>query len=319
MKVVLHIGLPKTATTTLQGNVFYQLHLLGKINFLGRYSFESGNYIDLIRPLRSAVLSWSDKDFNENILRLKEDMKSLMDEDRVNVISDELFSMTSNHSNYIRNCHRLKIIFEDHEVILAVGIRKQSEIIYSYYVELKQQGLMINDWKCYLEKGLSSGVNGDFGVFFYDHLLNNLGSYFSTIKVLIFEDLASRSGYYVSSVGGMLGISNSEIRRLIFDTVPKNIKERKSDYTSARVSMRIILINFLKGIGIFDFIKTISKYIVGDKIGHSLMFFLDKISIKETKIPLLNSEDQLRIRTAFQGSNDKLSDLIGRDLNRYGY
>jgi len=34
-QLLLHIGLPKTATTSLQHNVLYPLHKEGKINFLG--------------------------------------------------------------------------------------------------------------------------------------------------------------------------------------------------------------------------------------------------------------------------------------------
>lgn len=34
-QLLLHIGLPKTATTSFQFNVLYPLHKQGKINFLG--------------------------------------------------------------------------------------------------------------------------------------------------------------------------------------------------------------------------------------------------------------------------------------------
>ncbi len=35
-KLLIHIGYPKTGTTTLQEEIFVELHELGKINFLGR-------------------------------------------------------------------------------------------------------------------------------------------------------------------------------------------------------------------------------------------------------------------------------------------
>lgn len=35
-KILLHLGLPKTATTSLQHNVLRKLHEEGTINFLGK-------------------------------------------------------------------------------------------------------------------------------------------------------------------------------------------------------------------------------------------------------------------------------------------
>ena len=42
-KIVLHIGVPKTATTTLQNWFFYALHQKGMINYLGRLSSDVVN------------------------------------------------------------------------------------------------------------------------------------------------------------------------------------------------------------------------------------------------------------------------------------
>ncbi|MBL4759587.1 MAG: hypothetical protein JKY80_01870 [Mariprofundaceae bacterium] len=43
-KLVIHVGYPKTATSTIQNKFFYPLHQKGEINFLGKACLGDVNY-----------------------------------------------------------------------------------------------------------------------------------------------------------------------------------------------------------------------------------------------------------------------------------
>jgi hypothetical protein len=87
-KIIVHLGLPKTATTTLQHHLFQELHNDGKINFLGKVvefdkktgkSYYINNSGGIIRKAAEERLNYE----------VSLELESLLVEDRVNVFSDE--------------------------------------------------------------------------------------------------------------------------------------------------------------------------------------------------------------------------------------
>ncbi|MBE8189669.1 MAG: hypothetical protein HAW58_02110, partial [Candidatus Thioglobus sp.] len=115
-QLLLHIGLPKTASTTLQHNVFFQLDQAGKINFLSRKSANNILYS------------------SKNIDDLKLETNKLLTTNKLNVLSNENFSHSVNYNSADVFC-KLKTIFDDCEIKLLVSLRSPMDFIFSYYVE----------------------------------------------------------------------------------------------------------------------------------------------------------------------------------------
>ena len=97
---MIHMGLPKTATTSLQNNFFLKLHEKEKINFLGR-AFTSTNreYFNpfgmIMAELRNELLD------SEKEIELRNSLYALLDNDKVNVISEESLTVSSDKKHEI--------------------------------------------------------------------------------------------------------------------------------------------------------------------------------------------------------------------------
>ena len=138
----IHIGYPKTATTTFQEELFVKLHNLKQINYLGRTTRSSHtrlgksnfNGIDWVWHIRKHLLNGEDLKYDNTIIK----------ENILNVISDEdlcfhdffhfaQFGKLINHNDF---ANQLKdIIGSDVKVNIIVTLRNQSDLIFSSFVQ----------------------------------------------------------------------------------------------------------------------------------------------------------------------------------------
>jgi hypothetical protein len=76
-KLIVHIGYPKTATTTLQTDVFYNLYKSGKINFLGKASIAKDSVIDNRVKLFGSV--WISTNYGPGMPLTEEERQEALD------------------------------------------------------------------------------------------------------------------------------------------------------------------------------------------------------------------------------------------------
>ena len=172
--VILHIGSPKTATTTLQDLFFDPLHHKGKINYLGKLPAYQGkiNYLGklpayleklpnhlaklpvhptddtnnkkelLRRKVSLAFLSaMNSNSLHKNRDQLKSLLNSALDKEKTNVLSQEsLFGSGANgqfhyHGSMVERIQHLRYLLQDHSVTVFCMIRRQPEYMYSLYVQ----------------------------------------------------------------------------------------------------------------------------------------------------------------------------------------
>ena len=159
--VILHIGSPKTATTTLQDLFFDPLHHQGKINYLGKLSAyieklpdhlaklpvyptdDTNNKKELLRHKASlAFLSAIDSNsLHKNRDQLKSLLNSALDKEKTNVLSQEsLFGSGADgqfhyHGPMIERAQHLRYLLQDHSVTVFCMIRRQPEYMYSLYLQ----------------------------------------------------------------------------------------------------------------------------------------------------------------------------------------
>jgi hypothetical protein len=110
-KLIVHIGYPKTATTSLQDKVFYELHKTGNINYLGitskKTNLDIHNFFQENSYLKNANIFSSNSGFANKIK---------IDDTIINVLSSEghleKVAFSDKHSDHIGIPKKIINIFE---------------------------------------------------------------------------------------------------------------------------------------------------------------------------------------------------------------
>jgi len=252
-RIILHIGLHKTATTSLQYNVFYSLHNDGLINFLGVLRDDNGKekYNVASRFLSPSML---DRRLTKRkLLKARHGLEKMLSPDKVNVFSDEMISssLDFNVGNLLAN---LKVIFEDCDVVVLVSLRNQADMLLSRYVEHFVSCFSGNKKKDTFLKFVDHICNNvdstEYIEFRYQDFLNLVSSNFEKVKVLVFEDLKFDKDGYFGVLGDVLGIKGDELCRLFYADVKNKSKETNGFKASGDLSVRGYLSSKLKSLGV---------------------------------------------------------------------
>ncbi len=132
MKAYVHIGLPKTATTTLQADLFepgdgIYWEYLGVLQ--PRHRKQAAKYLDLM-----AVLSDNTKLSSDSVRLLRTELSSNYS-DLPLLMSEECIT-TDGGTSWQEKLSRLSVILNGFEVKLIVSVRRPREALYSLYAEL---------------------------------------------------------------------------------------------------------------------------------------------------------------------------------------
>ena len=82
MRIFLHLGYPKTASTYLQKNIFSKHP---DINYIGKF-YKNQNRSKFIFELEKKIFCLNDKDFSEYVLEFKPKIKKKLNKKKLNVI-----------------------------------------------------------------------------------------------------------------------------------------------------------------------------------------------------------------------------------------
>lgn len=221
IKTYIHIGYPKTATTTLQEGVLYNLHNEGKINYLGILGFTGDTQIkyryDVARPLIRGLEhpNISSIPLSEEVLQkskifdassfIKQNLditKNFLSSDVPNVLSDEsmLIPNTSLYG-YFDKIKRLKKIYPSDSYEIIVTLRAHKTLIPSYYAEKYPYLYHLDGYetpeKAYYDNGRLS-ENEFLTIFNFYDLAMKLEDEFGkeNIHFVLYENLKNDSNYY---------------------------------------------------------------------------------------------------------------------------
>ena len=122
MKIILHLGMPRTATTTLQTSLCSKLP---EINYLGVPFFNKQ-----IAELRDAVLNQD----NEKINQLKKSDFNIFVTNKINLFSDESFldPFEQTLAERTQSLKSLKKFFGE-ECEILITLRSQQNFLRSYF------------------------------------------------------------------------------------------------------------------------------------------------------------------------------------------
>lgn len=205
-KAIIHIGLPKCASTSLQ-KLFTShegIYYLGKN--VSEYRTQS-----LERLFREYVTGTPETQYDYPYVQslLLPHMQAASNDNKILVISDELFSGIGFRSYIYQRfidpallLRRLAEAFED--VSFIVVIREQKSFLRSFYAEMVGHGLNIT-YQQFVEREFSAPSNLK-SVLSYGSYIRHLQSHYTDTQVVLFEQLVSNQAT-VREILGRYGIA----------------------------------------------------------------------------------------------------------------
>jgi hypothetical protein len=204
-RLLLHIGYPKAASTSLQNGLFLALHREHAINFLGR-AFESGFYGT--KKSRAAYKDWFDHVVGTGAAGRAGCIGELS-ATRLNVLSEGLFMMNERRSDHIVGPGLLHKHFsaqaESTDILLV--IRRQGDLIPSYYTQ-NYRKLEQKLFAEYLAHNIQQGWSGEAKIFNFRNVLHAYAEVFGRqhIHVVLFEDFVNNRERFSTQLAHATGV-----------------------------------------------------------------------------------------------------------------
>lgn len=231
-KVLLHLGLPKTATSSLQHNVFQRLHIEKRINFLGKclnFDYQTGR-LEVFNYRGKFIRRFAEGDFN--LEEAKHELKNILHRDLLNVFSDEGIMIAYPGKENLplsEKIANLYTLFEGYEVTVVVTLRDPVDYLYSLYVELYPEFCAsvkgLNTIQKYTQYLINNPSDVLFESFFFQSWLPILEKNFD-LKVFEFEELSTGDTLVYQRWSNLLGLDTCEFKER-FEAKKVNVKSKQ--------------------------------------------------------------------------------------------
>lgn len=244
-KVLIHLGLPKTATTSLQHNVLQPLHDQGIINFLGK----NIDFCEISTTVK--VHNYTGRfirDVVEGKLTIEEGRRLLethLVDSKLNVFSDEGIMVAYPNTQNLPLADKfknLKVLLDGYNVHITFTLRDPVDYFYSLYVQLHPdyyaQIKPLNTFEKLSEKLFKQPEDILFESFFYDKYLPQLTSFFD-VTFTYFEDLKKNNVVYYQSWAQLLEMDTIVFQDL-FERKHINKKSKKTEGSNKLFSLKFI-------------------------------------------------------------------------------
>lgn len=304
---IIHIGLPKTGTTTIQESLFPELHFLDKINYLGttlsKKYYKTPQFHSFTKHFTN--LLWFNK---KSCLNLEDYLVS----DKANVFSSESLGglyyihQKMNRINnpevfpsLIKNSFSNDVTFK-----ILIVLRNQITRIPSSYAQ-SYKFYKEDPSKNTLEKFIESisQEKNMFLSFYYDELIKQWANVFGkeNITILFFEDFINNQTHFTNELSSLLKVENDLVNSLLLNK-HYNKKEKMNDGTYIRYTERLYIIKIL-------FI--ILKFLIGTHFKNKLKKYLGESLVKHFRfkkelIRAITNQEKEFIFNVFKHSNERL-------------
>ena len=225
-RLLIHVGLPKTATSSLQHNVLMPWHQSGRINFLSRYTEFPARFArirhDMLEPFDAALgarpLAAAQAD------AMRPAIEALLMPDRLNVISNERMAgmeTVGDGADYCAHAwlDNLRAVFRAADATVLVSLKSPTDFVLSAYAEafywrhggVRRYGTFAKFLRRLLEADQDDPA---WIVFFYAAYLHAVQRRFPKIRVLLYEDLLHDSAAYYAKMAPCLEADPAELETL---------------------------------------------------------------------------------------------------------
>lgn len=357
-KILLHIGTPKTGSTSLQDLFFYSMHQKKIINYLGKinYSFRinKNNKKGVLRyetykKIKKAV--FLKENFTTNDLKkYRKQINLVIDKNKINVISEENFFVKDKICNFIPFLERIKrmqLLLQGHSVSVLCVLRRQPEYLFSYYIQNYNNGwyFVKNNNIAKYYKNILSNAQARKETLYYADNLKQYKKTFGNIHCLFFEELLENEFSYYQKIATLL---NLKITQKDIPIQKENVKQKtKKGYTTYRnwdlkdilttnKSLPIIHYKIYKSLFLIKisnllprilrrlflryniFLNLSQKQKIYSKIRRIILNFFDKATLH----PYFTNEQKQTILKLCREANQELAEekfCTLQDLKKYGY
>lgn len=333
-KLIIHIGYPKTATTTMQLNLFGQLHKDRKIEYLNHLNIDRDGLGEI--PVKHIISHILGIDFSDN---LKEELDRLLEiKNPISIISSESISHVCEESlkasikvGALDNAKKINKIlcpyFDKIEILMTV--RNQKSIIPSYYAQeyfnIIGDNIDFKDFGKWLEINFGKNMNEIKMIFNYNEMYKSYLQEFGkdNVHILVYEDLIHDNKFFYNELAKIFN-EDPKIIQNYFEQVARNVTikshkgEIKTNSGSIGNFLSMQLNNMLgkaKNINWVKKAKMFLRFIIPG-------FLLNLTVYKNVQIRRLNESEKQFLDLRFQPSNLKLVIDGGLDkekMARYGY
>ena len=322
-KLIVHIGYPKTASTTMQVNFFGKLmksnKVIGIAHLPGLTNYENGveihncyNYI------------YTGK---KNNSKIEEELKKIKKiNQKISVFSSESLAWIAEDSKdhtrlpllIYKNAERINELFKKYynKIIILIVIRNQKELCPSLYKEILKVQKLPN-YKIWIKKILTNkGIRNSF--LNYNKQITTYQKLFGkeNVKVLLYEDLIHDQDYFFKQLGKIFNVTKNFTKR--------NFLKKKLNINPYSFSMNFTLSDFVQ-----KFLARHIENILPNKIYNilfkvyhlSLRRIFELIIFKKTPIDIRDQTKQIFVFNKFKQINKKLikEGLTRNKLKKYNY
>ncbi len=170
-RILVHIGLPKTATTSLQRDLFPRLDNFeyAGVSHPRSWEFDTST---VYGAFMVGMYSGNTAHF-KNALELIDHNKSIL-------ISEEMITVVTEKSNWKQNLKNLRLLLDEYDYRLLVTIRDPLDSMFSYYVE--RYDYFRQNYKTFDEEVLNSS---DMAIYRYSSFLSYLTHDFGSERVFV--------------------------------------------------------------------------------------------------------------------------------------
>ena len=298
-KLIVHIGYPKTATTSMQMNFYAKMHEENKIEYLNHLNKKSSYLGDFYcgKTLSYVMGMSNDFDFEEELEKIKliNNPISVISNENISFFSED-YSMAIHNSNAKKNARRIRKIFSPYfdEIQILMFTRAQVTIIPSFYAQLFNHITSIQPrfkkMSKWLETNFFEVLTDSKIIFNYNLIYNSYVKEFGedNVKVCLFEDLKHKQSSVLNTLSSLFCVEKGFVTKYAFLKNKKNVTIKNSlNQIEASPSS---LINKLK--------YFYSKY---------LRFLIRPEKAKEIKIKLIKSVPNAILDLKFKNKSRGLS------------
>lgn len=328
IKLIIHIGIPKTASTTLQNGLFSDLHSEGLINYLGtaalRYSeLQDGekiksSYLQVMKVAEGKTL---------------QSLHHLLSNEKLNVFSEEMlanpFIVQKFRGVNIDPLNNPKLFAqafnpEEIDIKILINLRNQQSMIPSYYAETYRYYAhnrnlnTLSSFLNYIQK------NPDlFYSWHFDKLIKSWEEYFGigNIKISFYEDFIDNPENFSHELSDLLHIDQTHILKLIYKNhFNKKEKSNEGTYRELRnINLINKMINTIMKITLF---KVILRYTRIKLASTKIYSLYRKIRYKKVLINKPTEQEKNIIFNYFKEGNLSLATrykISNEFLDQYRY
>ena len=328
-KMVVHVGYPKTGTSTIQDLLFTDMHDRGKINFLGKSNLKRYNSsVNLVKEI-----VYPEQPRSKSRILTKDGINVISNEDIVMSfygINDRKFVKSSDPIATARRLYSALSELDIDSVEIIISIRNQRELIYSFYVEMWRWYFRhepnLDTFDKYLNNGFANGKDGIFRMFYFSDIIKEYNALFGKDKVhvTLFEDMSNNTKKFCEHFCSPLEL-DPRILESIIKNNSLNVKRKVGDsYVIDNPTLYDEISALLEKWGVFTVTR---KIFSGDNRFKNFLRSIAEHALERISIEQGNPVDRstyawedLASKEFFicnQELTDFGVDLI--DLERYGY